>query len=137
MKSPIFVDTSGFYSLFVKNDDQHEKAVKLLQNAAQSKQRFITSDYVLDETATLLHARGLTHLVSQLFDTIFNSQACTIVWMDQENFMKARLFFLKHSDHSWSFTDCTSFILMKNMQISSALTKDQHFKEAGFIPLLS
>ncbi len=136
MKAGLFIDTSGFYALLVKNDDRHERAKTILAQAAKEKQRFMTSDYVLDETATLLRARGLGHLIAPFFDNIFASQACSIVWMDHELFMKARLFFLKHDDKSWSFTDCTSFVIMKEMKLSSALTKDRHFQEAGFSPLL-
>ena len=136
MSKIIFVDTSGFYALLVKQDDGHHKAEEILHKAARDKQCFVTTDYVLDETATLLRARGLTHLTSRIFDTVFNSEACGVAWMDQERFMRTRAFFLKHVDHPWSFTDCASFIIMEEMKLSLALTKDKHFKEAGFIPLL-
>ncbi len=137
MSKTIFVDTSGFYALLVKQDDRHHKAEEILQKAAKDKQCFVTTDYVLDETATLLGARGLTHLTAHIFETVFNSQACRVVWMDQERFMKTQVFFLKHLDHPWSFTDCASFITMKELQLLHVLTKDKHFKEAGFVPLLA
>lgn len=136
MKSAIFIDTSGFYALLVKGDDKHLKAKDILSRAAKDKQRFMTTDYVLDETITLLHSRGLTHLIAPVFNAVFASEACSVVWMDQERFSKARTFFLKHSDQSWSFTDCASFIVMKEMKVSAAMTKDRHFQEAGFAPLL-
>jgi len=136
MKSAIFIDTSGFYALLVKADHKHTKARQILQQAAGNKQRFMTIDYVLDETATLLRARGLSHLVSPFFDTIFTSRACSILWMDQEYFIKTKTFFLKSSDQEWSFTDCASFIAMKEMKLSLALTTDRHFQEAGFTSLL-
>jgi predicted nucleic acid-binding protein len=43
---------------------------------------------------------------------------------------------LKHADHGYSFTDCSSFLLMKELALREALTTDLHFAEAGFIPLL-
>ncbi len=136
MSKIIFVDTSGFYALVVAQDDAHKKASEILTNAAKVKQSFVTTDYVLDETATLLHARGLSHLVPCIFNTVFNSQACSIVWMDQERFARTQAFFVKHIEHPWSFTDCASFIVMKEMKLSLALSKDKHFKQAGFTPLL-
>src|SRR5207302_1400621 len=54
-----FVDTSGFFALLVKQDPMHARAAAILARAAQKRSRFVTSDYVLDETATLLKARGL------------------------------------------------------------------------------
>lgn len=136
MSKPVFIDSSGLYALLDKQDNAHRKAIEILQKAAKNKQFFITTDYVLDETATLLCARRLAHLAVRMFETVFNSDACAILWMDQDRFMRTQTFFLKHVDHPWSFTDCASFIIMKEMKLSSALTKDKHFKEAGFLPLL-
>ena len=131
------VDTSGFYAFLIKGDDAHKKAVRILREAAKAKARFVTTDYILDETATLLRARGYDHLTPELFETIFSSTACRIEWMDQERFTRTRRFFEKHEEHKWSFTDCFSFVLMKELRISKALTKDVHFNIAGFVPLLN
>ena len=136
MKSKQFIDTSGFYALLARRDSKHAKAEAILRNAAKKRFTFVTTDYVIDETATLLHAKGLSHILPELFDIVFESKACTIEWMDQDRFLKTRTFFLKHRDHSWSFTDCFSFVIMKELHLSEALTKDKHFKEAGFVPLL-
>jgi len=136
MKNTKFIDTSGFYALLVKRDSSHKKATDILKNAAKEKTLFITTDYILDETATLLLARGLHHVLSELFDTVFRSSACNIEWMDQDRFIKTRTFFLKYIDKSWSFTDCFSFIVMKELHLTEAITKDEHYRHAGFIPLL-
>ena len=42
----------------------------------------------------------------------------------------------KHLDHAYSFTDCTSFVLMQERAITEAVTTDEHFVEAGFVALL-
>jgi len=135
--SETFVDTSGFYALLVQRDQAHGKAKDLLAAAAESGGRFVTSDYVLDETATLLKARGHGHLTEALFDSVFASSACRVEWMDLERFEQTRRFFLKHKDQKWSFTDCYSFWLMRRLMLSNALTTDQHFRHAGYNPLLA
>ena len=131
-----FADTSGFYALLVKNDTMHARASAILQRAAQGSERFVTTDYVLDETATLLKARGYRHLVGPCFDAVFLSTACRVEWMDPDLFGETRQFYLKHHDQDWSFTDCFSFVVMRMLGLREALTTDAHFRQAGFNPLL-
>ena len=136
MANEVFVDTSGFYALLVKGDSQHRSAGVILRVAQRRKRRFVTTDYVLDETATLLKARGHVHLLGAFFDRLLKSQACRIEWTDPARFHGAQAFFLKHADQAWSFTDCLSFRIMKELRLRDALTKDGHFREAGFAVLL-
>jgi predicted nucleic acid-binding protein len=136
MAHEIFVDTSGFYALLIKKDDRHVAAGRVLRDARQRKRRFVTSDYVLDETATLLKSRGHGHLLHAFFEKVLASQVCRIEWTDPERFHAVQAFFLKHADQPWSFTDCVSFRIMKELRLREALTKDKHFHEAGFVVLL-
>ena len=134
--SEIFVDTSGFFALLVVNDPMHHRATQILARARKTKRRFVTTDYILDESATLLRARGAGRLVAGLFDSIFSSNACRVVWMDAERFARCRDFFVDHDDKDWSFTDCASFCLMDELGLREALTTDHHFAQAKFKPLL-
>jgi predicted nucleic acid-binding protein len=131
-----FVDTSGFYALLVKADPMHARASELLARAARSSGRFVTTDYILDETATLLRARGQGHLAEAWFQSVFASTACQVEWMDPDRFAQTRQFFVKHQDKSWSFTDCFSFLVLRTLGLRDALTTDAHFRQAGFNPLL-
>ena len=131
-----FVDTSGFYALLVQGDRTHERARQLLARAAEGSGRFVTTDYVLDETATLLRARGQGQLVDAFFEAVFTSMACHVQWMDPDGFAQTRRFFWKHRDQPWSFTDCFSFLVMHGLGLHDALTTDAHFRHAGFNPLL-
>jgi uncharacterized protein len=136
MTRKIFVDTSGFYALLTKTDAMHAKAAKVFQSAQKQKASFVTTDYVLDETATLFRARGIGHLIPRFFAIVLETAVCRIEWMDPERFSETLAYFNKHNDQEWSFTDCFSFIVMKQFLIKDALTKDGHFKAAGFTPLL-
>lgn len=136
MANEIFVDTSGFYALLVKGDDHHAAARRILQNARRRKRAFVTTDYVLDETATLLKSRGFVHSLQPLFETLAASRACRIEWTDSDRFSDVQAFFLKHADQAWSFTDCVSFRVMSQVRLREALTKDHHFGQAGFTALL-
>jgi uncharacterized protein len=137
MAGEIFIDTSGFYALLVRGDDQHDRARHAMRQAAKKKRRFLTTDYVLDEAATLLMARGGSTVIPALFESVSASKACRVVWMDVERFEKTKGVFIKNIDRIWSFTDCFSLIVMKDLQLREALSKDAHFSAAGFIPLLA
>jgi predicted nucleic acid-binding protein len=136
MDSEIFADSSGFFALLVSGDDRHRAAKRILQEAVRRKRRFVTTDYILDETATLLKARGFTHLLNLFFQSVEQSNACRIEWTDSSGFQETQAYFLKHADQAWSFTDCLSFLVMKQLRLRDALTKDEHFQQAGFNVLL-
>jgi predicted nucleic acid-binding protein len=136
MANEIFIDTSGFFAMLASDDDRHAAATKIVAAARKRKRSFVTTDYVLDETATLLKARRKTHLVAALFERLDRSQTCRIEWTDSERFHDVRAFFLKHADQEWSFTDCLSFCVMSQLRLRQALTKDSHFQQAGYTPLL-
>lgn len=65
------------------------------------------------------------------------SEALALHHVGPERLTKARTYFERRADHAYSFTDCTSFILMKKFGATEALTTDRHFQEAGFKALLA
>lgn len=91
---------SGFFSLLSPRDVSHKDAVEIMKKAKQTNQLFVTTDYIIDETATLLKARGIGHLTGIFFDTVNSSRVCRIEWMDHERFAKTQTYFEKHLDHA-------------------------------------
>ena len=136
MAGEIFIDTSGFYSLLVRSDRMHARAAMFMERAARDRDRFITTDYVLDESVTLFKARGCARLIPVLFESIDASRAIRVEWTTPERFRETRAFCLRHSDKAWSFTDCVSFVVMQAHELRDALTGDAHFEQAGFRALL-
>ena len=134
---PIFMDTGGFFALLSAEDASHRKASAIMEEAGQARRRIVTTDYVLDETATLLRARRLMKYLKEFLRMTETSQALSIEWMTPNRFAAARKFMLKHLDQEFSFTDCVSFIVMKELRLTDALATDNHFRIAGFNPLLA
>lgn len=95
--SEAFVDSSGSISIASPHDQRHVEVIGFL-NKKESLPHFVTTDYVLDETITLLRARGQTHLVEPWLSKVLNSQRCEVVWMEPSRFEAVRKFFAKHSD---------------------------------------
>ncbi len=132
MAAEVFIDTGGFFALLSAEDGAHKACTEFLARAAKARRRFVTTDYVLDETATLLKVRGLGRALSPFFDLVFSSKVCRVEWMNPEWFDDARQLLTRRADHGYSFTDCTSFVLMERLGLREVLTKDRHFAEAGF-----
>ncbi len=132
----VFIDTAGFLALWDAGDEHHERAVALQAELAGKARRFLTSDYVADETATLLLVRHSHAAAADLVQTIATSEAVQLQWVGPELFQAAVTLFARHSDKRWSFTDCVSFALMRQLRIRDVLTTDHYFRQAGLNPLL-
>ena len=132
----IFIDTSGFKAYYDENDDHHRKA-RLWMNSLSSKDAhslggFVTTDYILDETITLLRIAHSHQKASEFIDSMLGSKVLTVVYTNEEIFQEALLLFKQRKDKVWSFTDCVSFVVMRSMGISDSFAFDAHFGEAGF-----
>lgn len=95
---PLFIDSGGFYALVSPDSGPHELAVEIMEAAAQEWRRAVTTDYIIDETATLLLARGLPKLPADFFRLTEESEALAVEWTLPDRFAAARKFMLKHLD---------------------------------------
>ncbi len=128
----IFVDTSAWYAAEAEDDEHHGEARRFLGRLALGEHGVaVTSDYILDETLTLMRSRGSLGDTT-FMDKIRRSSSVKVFWVDEALFDKALDVFQRSQRNSWSFTDCTSFALMKELEITDAFAFDHHFAEAGF-----
>ncbi|MGC8849115.1 MAG: type II toxin-antitoxin system VapC family toxin [Candidatus Bathyarchaeia archaeon] len=129
----IFTDTSAWYAYEVPDDMNHSKAREFAERIRRGEfGSIITSDYVLDESLTLLRMRRGLHVSSAFIKKVLSSESVTIIWVDGAIFNKALEMFLKSEKEAWTFTDCTSFTIMRQLKIADAFAFDENFKEAGF-----
>jgi hypothetical protein len=56
--------------------------------------------------------------------------------LEAELFVRAFRLYSDRADKEWGLTDCVSFVVMTDRGIREALTADEHFEQAGFLPLL-
>jgi uncharacterized protein len=128
----IFVDTGAWYAAEVEDDVNYAQARRFLGQLAAGKHGVaITTDYVLDETLTLLRSRRGLGAAMAFIDKVRRSKSVRVFWVDEGLFQKAIDVFRSSEKRSWSFTDCTSFALMKELGLSEAFAFDEHFEEAG------
>ena len=127
----IFVDTSGWVALFVDNDQNHKKAASIFEDIKSSKALIYTSDYIIDETITTILVRG-NHRQSVLAgEALFTSKIIKIVHVSNDYLQAAWGLYKKYKDKMFSFTDVTSFAVMKNLDIIKAFAFDREFTQAG------
>lgn len=132
-KKAIFVDTSAFKALFDFSDEFHKKAENFFKKIKKEKIVLITSNFILDETYTLIRVRMGKPAALQFHQDLINSfsvlKVKRITLSDEQ---KAWRYFAKLPGRGMSFTDCTSFALMKRLGIKNAFTFDNDFAKAGF-----
>jgi predicted nucleic acid-binding protein len=136
MAREVFVDTSGLYALADHRDPSRVAVERCVAGLVKSGAGLVVSDYIVDEACTLAKARGGGYAAIRLLEILERSEGIRLVWIGEERFGVAKAFFRKHADHGYSFTDCSSFVLMSEMGIHDALSTDRHFVEAGFRCLL-
>ena len=132
----IFVDTSAFYALEVESDANHEIARGFLRKLREGKYgTLLTTDYVLDETLTLLRLRHGVRAALEFLEKVRNSKSVRVVWVDETVFEKALEYFERDEERRWSFTDCTSFAVMELLGVEHAFAFNEDFERAGFARL--
>ena len=132
----VFVDTSVLYALIDKRDSHHLKAGEVVTRLLRSGRRLVTTDYVVAETVNLANARAGSILGARILDLIEQSAGIRVEWITSARFDSTKRFYRRHADHRYSFTDCASFVVMRELELADALTTDRHYSEAGFVSLL-
>lgn len=132
----VFADSAFLYALVDRRDSAHRAAVEQLGALTRENRSLVSTDYVVAEALTLTKSRAGSGVALRLLDRIESTKLLRIEWIGAERFAQTKVFFRRHADHDYSFTDCTSFVVMRELKIVEALTTDGHFAEAGFRPLL-
>ena len=128
----LFVDTAGWMACADGSDPAHGNAVAARDTWLEGGGLFVTSDYVADETLTLLRIRLGIDAAETWWQQVDGSSRVRWEYVSPARADKAREFFFRYRDQDFSFTDCTSFILMRELRLREALTTDRHFLQAGF-----
>lgn len=131
-KDNVFVDTSAFKALMDERDDFYNEAGMIWQGFLKTKVELLTSNFILDESYTLLRARRNLETVKLLRSFLIDSEIpIKITRVTARDEVEAWKWFVR----DWSklsFTDCVSFAMMKRMGIKKVFSFDQHFARAGF-----
>lgn len=114
------------------SDPAHAPACEARDGALEAGALLVTTDYVMDETLTLIRMRLGLSAAKAWWEQVEGSSRLKWEWVGMERAGKARKAFLRFRDRSYSFTDCTSFVVMQELSLKEALTTDRHFRQMGF-----
>ena len=128
----LFVDTAGWMACADRSDPAHARARAERDAAMAAGGLLVTTDYVTDETLTLIRARLGLDAAEAWWQQVDGSSRVRWEWIDQSRADKARAVFFRHRDKSYSFTDCTSLVVMRELKLRQVLTTDDHFRQMGF-----
>jgi hypothetical protein len=134
MKSPIFIDTGYILALLNTADAHHERA---LVASRQVKPPFLTTEAVLTEIGNALSRARWRALGYATIQDLRADSNIEVVPLDAALFERALALYGTRMDKEWGLTDCASFVVMQERNLTQALTTDRHFGQAGFADLLA
>ena len=129
------MDTAGWIACTDAADRAHERALTSRDRCLEEGGVLVTTDYIVDETLTLLRVRGGLRVAEAWLGEVDSSPHLRWEFISPERADKARALFFRYTDKEFSFTDCTSFVVMRELRLRDALTTDHHFAQAGFLTL--
>jgi hypothetical protein len=113
--------------------DRHAAAVTWLQT---NTEQLLTTAYIVDETLTLLRMRKHRRKAQQMGEQLFNSVLAELYLLTEEDLLQAWDVFQDYDDKDWSFTDCTSKIIIEKLGLTHAFSFDHHFQQFGTVTVV-
>jgi predicted nucleic acid-binding protein len=96
----------------------------------------VTTEFILLELGNAC-ARAADHEdFLTLVDALRASPRTDMIPLDSRLLDRALRRMGERPDKDWSLTDCISFLVMEDTGLTTALTADRHFEQAGFTALL-
>lgn len=129
---PVFLDTSGLIALTDTDDYWHSKAFEVWQELLRRKRRLVTTSLILIELADGLAKVHFRSVAIQLRDALHSSQNVEVVQVDERREEASWQLFRERLDKDWGMTDCVSFSLMTERELTDVFGLDHHFEQAGF-----
>ena len=128
----LFVDTAGWMACADNADPAHVRSCAARDAALEAGHTVVTTDFIVDETLTLIRLRLVLDAAEAWWQQVDGSPRLRWERVDAERFERARHLFFQYRDKDFSFTDCTSFVIMRELRLTHAITTDRHFRQMGF-----
>jgi predicted nucleic acid-binding protein len=134
--SELFLDAAYAIALSVSNDQHHERAMALRAELKLVPKRLVTTRAVLVEIGNALAKSRYRVAAIRLLESLEGDPSVEIIQMSEDLYDRALQLYRDRLDKEWGITDCVSFVVMRDRGLTSALTTDEHFQQAGFRAML-
>ena len=129
----VFADSFYFIALLNERDARHRE---IRQFAAEHQMQVVTTRWVLAEVADALCQARWRNKVGAFIAFVMAIPKFTVHSQSDTLFERGLALYRSRTDKDWSLTDCISFTVMADEELTEALTGDRHFEQAGFHALL-
>jgi predicted nucleic acid-binding protein len=126
----VFVDTSALFALLDAEDAGHDLAFPAWSGGIDECAGFVTTNYVLVETISVVQHRLGFDAVRILIDEML--PMIDTLWVTDADHAAAMNALLAAGRRHLSLVDCVSFTVMRRLGIREYLGLDPHFEELGF-----
>ena len=130
----LFLDTAFIQALLNPRDDYHNQAKQLFPRIRAASEVWIT-EAIFAEVGNALSAFNRNSAV-QFIQQCYRTDNIKVVSVDTELLMQALALYQSRTDKTWGLTDCISFVVMQQQNLTDAVTGDRHFVQAGFRALM-
>lgn len=128
--STVFVDTSAWYDAIVEGSPRHAEVAPLMGSDGVV---LVTTTHVLSELVTLLARRHGHGLAVAVGTRLCSAPEVRVIHPTPQTERAAWALFCARTDKGYSFCDCVSFSVMRELGISTAVATDQHFRAERFL----
>jgi uncharacterized protein len=136
VKAEVFLDAGYAIALSAPRDPYHDRAMELRSQIKVEGTRLVTTLGVVLEVGNALSKRRHRAGGIRILASLQADRRVEILPLLPELLSRAFQLFAARPDKEWGLNDCVSFVVMSDRRIVEALTADEHFRQAGFRPLL-
>src|SRR5207248_992682 len=129
----LFDDAFYFHERLNQADEAHNKAVRVCIKEARP---IDTTAWVLTEVGDAMSSPANRPAFLRMLDILQSAEDVRIFPPTDDLFQRGIRLYAERPDKEWSLTDCISFVVMTDENITDALTGDHHFEQAGFRTLV-
>jgi predicted nucleic acid-binding protein len=133
----VFVDTVAWLALLNASDALNAPAHQIMEQLRAQQARLTTTEFVLLEVADALCMPLVREQTIRFIEGLRRLPVLDIIPASENLVAAGWKLYCQRNDKAWGLTDCISFAVMQERNLTQAFTSDQHFTQAGFVKLLS